>query len=144
MPNSIWRNATLAVIRRLSRLSWLRNAAARRQASDYAARLRVKCRDVRQPVRELSGGNQQKVVLSKWLMTNPRVIILDEPTRGIDVGAKAEVHRLVADLAASGVAILMISSELPEILSMSDRRAGDARGQTRHRVRSAPAPPPSA
>jgi len=121
MPNSIWRNATLAIIRRLSRLSWLRNAPARREASDFTGRLRVKCRDVRQPVRELSGGNQQKVVLSKWLMTNPRVIILDEPTRGIDVGAKAEVHKLIADLAASGVAILMISSELPEILSMSDR-----------------------
>jgi rhamnose transport system ATP-binding protein len=121
MPNAIWRNATLAVIRRLSRLTWLRNASARRQAADYAARLRVKCHDVRQPVRELSGGNQQKVVLGKWLMTNPRVIILDEPTRGIDVGAKAEVHRLIADLAATGVAILMISSELPEVLAMSDR-----------------------
>ncbi len=121
MPNAIWRNATLAVIRRLSRFTWLRNGSARRQAADYAARLRVKCRDVRQPVRELSGGNQQKVVLGKWLMTNPRVIILDEPTRGIDVGAKAEVHRLIADLAASGVAVLLISSELPEVMGMSDR-----------------------
>ena len=70
---------------------------------------------------ELSGGNQQKVVLSKWLMTKPRIIILDEPTRGIDVGAKAEVHRLMGALAVQGIAILMISSELPEILAMSDR-----------------------
>ena len=74
-----------------------------------------------QPVGELSGGNQQKVVLSKWLMTKPQVMILDEPTRGIDVGAKAEVHRLMGELAAPGIAILMISSELPEVLAMSDR-----------------------
>jgi rhamnose transport system ATP-binding protein len=78
-------------------------------------------RQVEQPVAELSGGNQQKVVLSKWLLTRPRIMILDEPTRGIDVGAKAEVHRLMGELAVHGIAILMISSELPEILAMSDR-----------------------
>jgi rhamnose transport system ATP-binding protein len=72
-------------------------------------------------VSELSGGNQQKVVLSKWLLTRPRLVILDEPTRGIDVGAKAEVHRLMGALAAQGIGILMISSELLEILAMSDR-----------------------
>jgi rhamnose transport system ATP-binding protein len=72
-------------------------------------------------VRQLSGGNQQKVVLAKWLVTRPRVLILDEPTRGIDVGTKAEVHRLVSQLAGQGLAILMISSELPEVLGMSDR-----------------------
>ena len=72
-------------------------------------------------VGQLSGGNQQKVVLGKWLMTGPRVIIFDEPTRGIDVGAKAEVHRLISELAAAGKAVLMISSELPEVLAMSDR-----------------------
>ena len=69
----------------------------------------------------LSGGNQQKVVIAKWLATQPRILILDEPTRGIDVGAKAEVHGLMSRLAATGVSILMISSELPEILGMSDR-----------------------
>jgi ABC-type sugar transport system ATPase subunit len=69
----------------------------------------------------LSGGNQQKVVLAKWLAIKPQVLILDEPTRGIDVGAKAEVHRIIADLADEGVGILMISSELPEVLGMSDR-----------------------
>jgi rhamnose transport system ATP-binding protein len=122
MPASIWRNATLAIVgRRLSRLGWLRDAAARRLARDSAGQLGVKHRDIRQPVRELSGGNQQKVVLGKWLMTDARVIILDEPTRGIDVGAKAEVHRLISELASSGMAVLMISSELPEILAMSDR-----------------------
>ena len=74
-----------------------------------------------QKVINLSGGNQQKVVLAKWLALNPRILIVDEPTRGVDVGAKAEVHQLLNQLAGQGVAILMISSELPEILGMSDR-----------------------
>ena len=76
---------------------------------------------IEQVVGKLSGGNQQKVVLGKWLATKPRVLIMDEPTRGIDVGAKAEIHRLMSELAGQGLAILMISSELPEILGMSDR-----------------------
>jgi rhamnose transport system ATP-binding protein len=76
---------------------------------------------VDQLVNALSGGNQQKVVLSKWLATNPSVLILDEPTRGIDVGAKAEVHRIISDLAARGLAIILISSELPEVLAMADQ-----------------------
>jgi rhamnose transport system ATP-binding protein len=76
---------------------------------------------VEQLVNALSGGNQQKVVLSKWLATNPSVLILDEPTRGIDVGTKAEVHRIISDLAARGMAIILISSELPEMLAMADR-----------------------
>jgi rhamnose transport system ATP-binding protein len=76
---------------------------------------------VEQKAGELSGGNQQKVVLAKWLGTNPRLLILDEPTRGIDVGTKAAVHALMSSLAAQGLAILMISSELPEVLAMSDR-----------------------
>ena len=79
-------------------------------------------------VNNLSGGNQQKVALSRWLATNPRILILDEPTQGIDVGAKAEVHRLMVDLAGRGMAILMISSELPEILGMSDRVAVMSQG----------------
>jgi rhamnose transport system ATP-binding protein len=72
-------------------------------------------------VKYLSGGNQQKVVLAKWLASGPRVLLLDEPTRGIDIGAKVEVHRLIADLAAQGLAIILISSDLPEVLAMSDR-----------------------
>jgi rhamnose transport system ATP-binding protein len=72
-------------------------------------------------VKALSGGNQQKVVLAKWLITNPSILILDEPTRGIDVGAKSEVHRIISDLAAKGLGIILISSELPEVLAMSDR-----------------------
>jgi ABC-type sugar transport system ATPase subunit len=87
----------------------------------YVDRLRIKISSHEQVVRNLSGGNQQKVVLGKWLAIHPKVLILDEPTRGIDVGAKAEVHKIIADLADEGVSILMISSELPEILHVSDR-----------------------
>ena len=83
--------------------------------------MRLKYARLGDPVSSLSGGNQQKVVLSKWLARRPTVLIVDEPTRGIDVGAKAEVHRLLSDLAGQGVAVLMISSELPEILGMADR-----------------------
>jgi rhamnose transport system ATP-binding protein len=77
--------------------------------------------DVEQLVSALSGGNQQKVVIAKWLATQPRVLILDEPTRGIDIGAKVEVHRIIAELAAGGLGIILISSDLPEVLAMSDR-----------------------
>jgi ABC-type sugar transport system ATPase subunit len=83
--------------------------------------MEVRAHNIWQLARELSGGNQQKVVLAKWLSTKPRILILDEPTRGIDVGTKAAVHGLMSNLAAEGLAILMISSELPEILGMSDR-----------------------
>jgi len=98
---------------------------ARRESSLVAEaieRLQIRTRDpALQPVGTLSGGNQQKVVLAKWLSTKPSVLIIDEPTRGIDVGTKAEVHRLLDELAGQGVAIIMISSELPEVLGMSDR-----------------------
>jgi rhamnose transport system ATP-binding protein len=86
-------------------------------------RLAVKTPSIHAPVSTLSGGNQQKVALARWLTTEPRIIILDEPTQGIDVGAKAEIHRLMCDLAEQGMAVLMISSELPEVLGMSDRIA---------------------
>ena len=121
MPMSVWQNTTLAICDRLARFGWVGDAAARSATNDYVARLRVRLRNINQPIRELSGGNQQKIVLAKWLLTKPKVIILDEPTRGIDIGAKAEVHRLVSELAAQGMAVLMISSELPEVLAMSDR-----------------------
>jgi inositol transport system ATP-binding protein len=84
-------------------------------------RLRVRTPDLEEPVLNLSGGNQQKVLIARWLMTKPRILILDEPTRGIDVGAKAEIHKLITELAGQGVAVMMISSELPEVLGMSDR-----------------------
>jgi inositol transport system ATP-binding protein len=90
-------------------------------AEDMAAKLRVKTPNLQETVENLSGGNQQKLLIARWLLTKPRILILDEPTRGIDVGAKSEIHRLITGLAAEGVAVLMISSELPEVLGMSDR-----------------------
>jgi rhamnose transport system ATP-binding protein len=121
MPMSVWQNTTLAIVDRLARFGWRRDAMARDVARIGVKRLDVKLRGIDQPIRELSGGNQQKVVLSKWLATKPKVMLLDEPTRGIDISAKAEVHRLVSELAAEGMAVLMISSDLLEVLAMSDR-----------------------
>ncbi len=118
---SIADNMTLPVLRSLSRGPLLQSGAQLTIAQEYRERLHVVCTSLRQPVGRLSGGNQQKCVLAKWMMTHPRILILDEPTRGIDVGAKAEVHALMSTLVGEGMAILMISSELPEILGMSDR-----------------------
>ncbi|MEA2612432.1 MAG: rhamnose transport system ATP-binding protein, partial [Chloroflexota bacterium] len=107
--------------RYLDRLHIVRQKAEEAAAEAYRERLRIRAASVRVPVSTLSGGNQQKVVLSKWLETHPRVLILDEPTRGIDVGSKAEVHQIVDELAQDGIAIILISSDLPEVLAMSDR-----------------------
>ncbi|MFL6332655.1 MAG: sugar ABC transporter ATP-binding protein [Pyrinomonadaceae bacterium] len=116
-------NITLASLDRISRRGVLDFKREKELAGDYARRLGVKTLAIYVPVATLSGGNQQKVALSRWLLTKPSVLILDEPTQGIDVGAKSEIHALMTDLAAEGVAVLMISSELPEILGMSDRVA---------------------
>jgi rhamnose transport system ATP-binding protein len=116
-------NITLASLDQLSRFGAMDFRRERRVAADYTRRLGIKTPAIFAPVSALSGGNQQKVALSRWLVTKPSVLILDEPTQGIDVGAKAEIHALMSDLVAQGVAILMISSELPEILGMSDRIA---------------------
>ena len=121
LPFPIEDNVTLPVLSRLSRWGLLDRRRERALAADFATRLQVRMAGLDQAVAALSGGNQQKVVLAKWLATHPTVLILDEPTRGIDVGTKAEVHRLISHLATQGLAILMISSELPEILGMSDR-----------------------
>ncbi len=118
---SVAENATLAVLGRLSRGTLLNFVAERAQAQHDVRRLDVKTSSIETPVGQLSGGNQQKVALARWLATNPSVLILDEPTQGIDVGAKAEIHRLMQQLVSQGMAILMISSDLPEILGMSDR-----------------------
>ncbi len=119
---SISHNITLPILQQLTFAGWVRTGREERVTSEEGRRLQVRgARNFKQAVRHLSGGNQQKVVLAKWLATRPRVLILDEPTRGIDVGTKAEVHRLISQLAGQGLAILMISSELPEILGMSDR-----------------------
>ncbi|HEV8131813.1 MAG TPA: sugar ABC transporter ATP-binding protein [Acidobacteriota bacterium] len=116
-------NTTLAILRTISKFGFLDFRAERAIAADFTKRLAVKTPSLFAPVGNLSGGNQQKVSLGRWLATNPSVIILDEPTQGIDVGAKAEIHRLMVDLAGRGLGVIMISSELPEILGMSDRIA---------------------
>ncbi|GAB3984325.1 hypothetical protein GCM10029978_093680 [Actinoallomurus acanthiterrae] len=114
-------NTSLAVLDRLRRFRFVRRAEERRLTREYVDRLNVRTPDIEHEVRKLSGGNQQKVVLARWLARKPKVLILDEPTRGIDVGAKAEIYHLIDDLARSGVAILVISSELPEVLGLADR-----------------------
>jgi rhamnose transport system ATP-binding protein len=114
-------NISLPKLGEFARYSWVLNSKERQFAYTAALQMEVRARSISQCARELSGGNQQKVVLAKWLSTNPRILILDEPTRGIDVGTKAAVHALMSNLASQGMAILMISSELPEILGMSDR-----------------------
>jgi ABC-type sugar transport system ATPase subunit len=121
MSRTIRDNASLAMLDRLRRMRFVRRAAERRLAQEYVDRLRVRTPSIEQEVRKLSGGNQQKVVLARWLARKPTVLILDEPTRGIDVGAKAEIYHIVDDLAKAGVAILVISSELPEVLGLADR-----------------------
>lgn len=121
MESSVERNATATRRRPLSRFGLLVPRAERAAARDWGERLRLKFGDLADQVSTLSGGNQQKVVLAKWLSTEPRVLFIDEPTRGIDVGTKAEVHRLLSELAGEGLAIVMVSSELPEVLGMADR-----------------------
>jgi rhamnose transport system ATP-binding protein len=121
LESSVARNLTLSTRTRLSRLGFIDSSLENRAAKKWAARLEVKTNALDTEVGTLSGGNQQKVVLGKWLSTNPEVLIIDEPTRGIDVGTKAEVHRLLSQLAGEGLGIVMISSELPEILGMADR-----------------------
>ncbi len=121
MPQSIEDNASLAILPRIAKKGWCDDRAAHGAAETVTTKLGVKMRALDQAIRELSGGNQQKVVLGKWLLTKPRVLLLDEPTRGIDVGAKVEVHRVIGELAAEGLAVLLISSDLPEVLSLSDR-----------------------
>jgi rhamnose transport system ATP-binding protein len=118
---NITSNISLPILKEYARQSWLKDKVERLAAFNAARQMEVRANSMWQIARTLSGGNQQKVVLAKWLSTKPRILILDEPTRGIDVGTKAAVHALMSKLAAEGLAILMISSELPEVLGMSDR-----------------------
>jgi rhamnose transport system ATP-binding protein len=114
-------NISLPMLRDFANWGWMKDRLERKATYDAACQMEVRANNIWQLARELSGGNQQKVVLAKWLATKPRILILDEPTRGIDVGTKAAVHALMSKLASEGMAILMISSELPEVLGMSDR-----------------------
>jgi rhamnose transport system ATP-binding protein len=118
---SVTKNVTLTLRKKLARLGIISSKRERNNAAVWSKKLQVKAGSLDIPVSTLSGGNQQKIVLAKWLATEPKLLIVDEPTRGIDVGTKAEVHKLLSDLAQKGLGILMISSELPEVIGMADR-----------------------
>src|SRR5262249_14555174 len=120
---SVRANIVLASLRRLARGPFVSRRVEARQTRRYVEQLSIRLRSMEQPVGTLSGGNQQKVVLGRWLAREPGVLILDEPTRGVDVGAKAEIHTLIRRTAEEGRAVVLISSDLPEILSQSDRVA---------------------
>jgi len=119
---NILENMQIAVLtQKYVKAGFVQEEAVRKVCEEMKDILRIKTPDFHEAIENLSGGNQQKVLIARWLLTKPRILILDEPTRGIDVGAKAEIHRLVSSLAAEGVAIIMVSSEMPEVLGMSDR-----------------------
>jgi ABC-type sugar transport system ATPase subunit len=137
LPLSVGANLVMAIRGTLTRLGLVCARRERPVVSRLMSQLSVRAPSDSVPAESLSGGNQQKVVLGKWLAANPSVLILDEPTKGIDVGAKAEIHNLIRRLAAQGSAVLLISSDLPEVLAMSDRiivmRAGRIVGELAHR-----------
>ena len=112
---------TALITRSHVRAGFIDQKTVTRLAEEIAAKLRVKTPNLEEKVENLSGGNQQKLLIARWLLTKPRILILDEPTRGIDVGAKSEIHRLMGEMVSRGLSIIMISSELPEVLAMSDR-----------------------
>jgi ABC-type sugar transport system ATPase subunit len=118
---SVRSNLTLALLDQVSRLGILNQRLERKLATRYIDELSIKTPSDETSVRTLSGGNQQKVIIARCLASKPKLLILDEPTKGVDIGAKAEIHRLIEALARSGVAVLLISSELPELLALSDR-----------------------
>jgi putative multiple sugar transport system ATP-binding protein len=121
LADDVRKNITLASLNQVAPGRVIDDIAELKVASDYRNRMRIRCSDVYQETGQLSGGNQQKVVLSKWLMTDPKVLILDEPTRGIDVGAKYEIYCIINELAEAGRGVVVISSEMPELLGICDR-----------------------
>jgi ABC-type sugar transport system ATPase subunit len=121
MGMSMRENATLGVLARLSRAGWIDGARETAEVAPAARQLALACPSMEAPVSQLSGGNQQKVLLTRWLLLHAQVLFLDDPTRGIDVGAKQDIYRLIDELAAEGKAIILVSSELPELLRCCDR-----------------------
>jgi putative multiple sugar transport system ATP-binding protein len=121
LADDVRKNITLASLKQVASRLVIDDISELKAASDYRNQMRIRCSDVYQEVGQLSGGNQQKVVLSKWLMTDPKVLILDEPTRGIDVGAKYEIYSIINRLAEAGKGVVVISSEMPELLGICDR-----------------------
>ena len=132
LDKSIRKNISLCNLRRISKSSVISREAEKNMVAEAIKDLRIKCFGSYHECNNLSGGNQQKVVLAKWILTNPKILILDEPTRGVDIGAKKEIYSIINKLAAQGVAIILVSSELPEVLGMSDNimvvREGEVRG----------------
>jgi ribose transport system ATP-binding protein len=118
---SVAKSISLASLEQTERFGFLSSSLETKLAQDYVERLRIKTPSLQQVVENLSGGNQQKVVIAKWLATDPQILLLDEPTRGIDVNAKNEIYKLISELAQAGLAIVMVSSELPEIMAIADR-----------------------
>ena len=114
-------NITAAIPGKIAPAGIIRRAVEKSLAQDAVKKLRIRLASVRQPIGELSGGNQQKAILARWLLADPSILILDEPTRGIDIGVKAEFYDMIGELAAQGRAILLISSEMPELLALCDR-----------------------
>jgi D-xylose transport system ATP-binding protein len=121
LEDSVSRNISLASLKKLTKFGVVDDDGEMKIARDYVRDLRIKTPGIESQVKNLSGGNQQKVVLAKWMLTKPKVLFLDEPTRGIDVGARAEIYKIVGEMAREGVAVVMVSSELPEVLGLSDR-----------------------
>jgi D-xylose transport system ATP-binding protein len=118
---SILRNISLATLDRFASFFRINDSAELKESMDFAKSLAIKASNLNAPADSLSGGNQQKVVISKWLMSKPKVLIMDDPTRGIDVGTKFEIYKIMNELAEQGIGIIMISSDLVEVLGMSDR-----------------------
>jgi ribose transport system ATP-binding protein len=129
LTSSVGENLGLVTLRSATKLGIVDRAGQRRRAGEMAGALRVKTSGLGQEVRELSGGNQQKVVIGKWLLADPKVLVLDEPTRGVDVGAKVEIYELINRMTAAGRAVLLVSSDLPEVIGMSDRIVVMAHGR---------------
>ena len=121
MLDTVGNNLTLTILKEYAKSGFIRFSELKNKGKEMVDKLRIKVSGLEQPVATLSGGNQQKVVIGKWLQRKAKVMILDEPTRGVDVGAKAEIHRLIVEMAKSGVAVIIVSSELPEVLGMVDR-----------------------
>jgi ribose transport system ATP-binding protein len=121
MSQSVRVNTTLGTIRRHARRGWIDRDAEKRTADAFCARLQIRCASTEQAVEELSGGNQQKIVIARWLARDCRVLLFDEPTRGIDVAAKDTIYRLLRDLASGGKAIVVVSSDLIELMAICDR-----------------------
>ena len=121
LTNSIKNNISMPIYERISKATVINSKVEHATAHKYREEIQIKCPSIYQLVKNLSGGNQQKVILGKWLAANSKLIIFDEPTRGIDVGAKFEIYKLINDLVEAGVAVLMISSEMEELIGMSDR-----------------------